>query len=152
MNTVPKRIFLAEDNPADVWLIEEALKRRSIDFQLDHYADAETAIEAVRNCGSGDSQLPDLMLLDYNLPRGHGADILAAAAENPKLASVPKAILTSSLRPAELQQARELGAVCFITKPANLADFLREVGTTVAELLSGTRSQSASANPPKKSG
>jgi CheY-like chemotaxis protein len=75
------------------------------------------------------------MLLDYNLPRGHGGDILAAAAGNPLLAGVPKAILSSSLRPAEMQEARRLGAVRFITKPANLADFFREVGTAVKELV-----------------
>jgi CheY-like chemotaxis protein len=129
------RIFLAEDNLADVWLIEEALKRQSLAFELDHYLTAEQAINAAETCGSDGFPLPDLLLLDYNLPRGNGSEILAAAARNPRLANVPKAILSSSLQPAEQQEARRLGASWFLTKPANLADFLREVGTAVAEML-----------------
>ena len=129
------RVFLAEDNVADVWLIEEALKRQSLAFQIDNYPTADEAIKAARDCGPGGTPVPDLILLDYNLPRGHGCDILAAAAENPNLASVPKAILSSFLQPAELQQALDLGASCFITKPANLDDFLRDVGTKVMALL-----------------
>jgi len=136
MKTEQLRIFLAEDNQADVLLIEEALKRQVLTFQLDHYSTAEQAVNAAQNCGAeGGCPIPDLMLLDYNLPRGHGGDILAAAAANPMLADVPKAILSSSLRPAEMQEARRLGAVRFITKPANLADFFREVGTAVKELV-----------------
>jgi CheY-like chemotaxis protein len=139
------RIFLAEDNLADVWLIEEALRRQSLPFELDHYLTAEQAIEAARCCGSEGRPVPDLLLLDYNLPRGNGSEILAAAAKNPNLANVPKAILSSSLQPAELEEARQLGASCFLTKPANLADFLKEVGTAVAELLRQERGTSSSA-------
>jgi CheY-like chemotaxis protein len=141
MKTERLRIFLAEDNLADVLLIEEALKRQVLTFELDHYSTAEQAVDAAHTCGAeGGCPIPDLMLLDYNLPRGHGGDILAAAATNPRLAGVPKAILSSSLRPAEMQDARRLGAIRFITKPANLADFFKEVGTAVAELLKGARS------------
>jgi two-component system, chemotaxis family, response regulator Rcp1 len=129
------RIFLAEDNPSDVMLIEEALKRRSLAFELDHFTTAEQAIDAAQSCGSEGQPVPDLILLDYNLPRGNGSEVLAAAAKNPRLADVPKAILSSSLRPAEIQEARRLGAVRFITKPAELEDFFKEVGTAVAELL-----------------
>ena len=135
MKPVPIRVFLAEDNVADVWLIEEALKRQSLAFEIDHYTTADEAIKAARTSGSEGNPVPDLILLDYNLPRGHGCDILAAAAENPNLSSVPKAILSSFLQPGELQQALDLGARGFITKPANLDDFLRDVGTKVIALL-----------------
>jgi|SRR5688572_13239401 len=135
MKPVPIRVFLAEDNVADVWLIEEALKRQSLAFEIDHYTTADEAIKAARNSGSEGNPVPDLILLDYNLPRGHGCDILAAAATNPNLSSVPKAILSSFLQPRELQQALDLGARGFITKPANLDDFLRDVGTKVIALL-----------------
>jgi chemotaxis family two-component system response regulator Rcp1 len=129
------RILLAEDNNADVWLIEEALKRQSLAFQLDHHHTAAEAIDAVKKCGFNGSPIPQLLLLDYNLPGGQGLEILAAAAANPNLAATPKAILSSFLRPDELQDALKMGASCFIAKPANLADFLREVGTTVVDLL-----------------
>ena len=132
----PVRIFVAEDNNADVWLIEEALKRQSLAFHLDHHLTAAEAVNAVKKCGVGDSPVPDLLLLDYNLPGGQGLEILAAAAGNPNLAGVPKAILSSFLRPNELQDAIKMGASCFIPKPANLADFLHDVGTKVVDLLS----------------
>jgi CheY-like chemotaxis protein len=143
MMTDRVRIFLAEDNLADVLLIEEALKRCSLAFDLDHFTTAEQAIDAAQGCGSAGQPVPDLILLDYNLPRGNGSEILAAAARNPKLAQVPKAILSSSLRPSEIQEARQLGAIRFITKPAVLEDFFKEVGTAVAELLA----QASSATP-----
>jgi two-component system, chemotaxis family, response regulator Rcp1 len=129
------RILLAEDNRADVWLIEEALRRQSLAYQLDHHLTAPEAIDAVKKCGVGGSPVPQLLLLDYNLPGGQGLDILAAAAENPSLAGVPKAILSSFLKPNEVQDAIKMGASCFIAKPANLADFLRDVGTKVVDLL-----------------
>jgi len=131
------RILLAEDNRADVWLIEEALRRQSLAYQLDHHLTAADAIDAVKRCGVGDWPVPQLLLLDYNLPGGQGLDILAAAAGNPFLARVPKAILSSFLKPNELQDATRLGASCFIAKPSNLADFLRDVGTKVVALLNG---------------
>ena len=132
------RIFLAEDNQGDVWLIQEALKRQSLNFELDHYTTVEDAIIAARQSGTENYPVPDVILLDYNLPRGHGGDILAAAAENPKLAEVPKVILTSFLRPAEIQEAHRLGAHSIITKPGTLKEFMSEVGSKVNDLLKRT--------------
>jgi chemotaxis family two-component system response regulator Rcp1 len=134
------RIFLAEDNAADVWLIEEALRRKSIRFEIDNYTTAAEAIEAVTRCGLEDAPVPDLILLDYNLPSGHGAEILAAAAQNPYLARIPKAIVTSFLQPVETNTVMELGAACVITKPAGLEEFMREVGGRIEALLHGAAS------------
>jgi CheY-like chemotaxis protein len=141
MKNEPVRIFLAEDNAADVLLIEEALKRQNLTYEIVHYETAADAAQAVSVCGEGGTKIPDLLLLDYNLPGGQGLDILAAAAANPRLAGVPKAILSSFLRPSELRQAQEMGIQCFIAKPANLMDFLKDVGEKVVELLA-TRGQS----------
>ena len=129
------RIFLAEDNLGDVVLIEEALRRQSLVCDIDHYVNAEDAIRAVEVCGTDASPVPDLMMLDYNLPRGNGSDILAAAGHNPKLANVPKVIVTSFLQADELAQALELGASCLITKPVDFESFMRDVGAKIAELL-----------------
>ena len=74
-------------------------------------------------------------MLDYNLPRGNGSDILAVAGRNPKLAAVPKVIVTSFLQADELAQALELGASCLITKPVDFESFMRDVGAKIAELL-----------------
>lgn len=129
------RIFLAEDNPADVWLIREALKRQSLNVAIDNYPTAADAIAAVARCGCADVPVPDLILVDVNLPAGHGSDVLAAAAANPFLAETPKAVLSSYMQPAEQERMRSLGALCFISKPAGLHEFLRMVGTKVGELL-----------------
>lgn len=142
------RIFLAEDNICDVMLIEEALNRHGISCTLEHYATAEEAILALAGCGSkGGSPVPDLILLDYNVLGGHGCEILACAAGNAQLEGVPKAIISSFLRPAEMEQARRLGASGFLTKPANLDEFVKEVGSKVTDLLrhgaSGTHGMAA---------
>ncbi len=131
----PVRILLAEDNAADVWLIQEALKRQALEFEIENHTTAEDAIEAMRRCGYGDVRVPDLILLDYNLPRGHGGEVLAAAVANPNLAGVPKAILSSFMQPQEVEKMLRLGVSCFIPKPASLHDFLRDVGAKINALL-----------------
>lgn len=140
-----KIIFLAEDNAADVGLVEEALKRHGIEYRLAVYRDAQAAILAVEKCGSGSRPVPDLVLLDLNLPWGTGCDVLSAAALNPVLADVPKAILSSFIGSTEeVDRARRLGASTFILKPANFEQFINEVGTQVALLLeSGQRAASS---------
>jgi CheY-like chemotaxis protein len=129
------RILLAEDNAADALLIQEAMRRRSLACDVDHYLTAPDAIQAIAAAGSGNRPVPDLVLLDYNLPGGHGLDILAAASHNPTLGGVPKAIISSFLLPDELDQAKRMGASCVISKPSNLNEFFSKVGSKIEELL-----------------
>lgn len=138
------RIFLAEDNLGDVFLIEEALRRHSLVCEIDHYMTAEDAIHAAKLCGSSGAPVPDLMMLDYNLPRGNGSDILAVASANPNLAGVPKVIITSYLQAEELDQALKLGARGLITKPVDFETFMQDVGARIAELLQSGASSVAS--------
>jgi len=128
-------ILLIEDNPGDVRLIKEALRVHSVDFELTQVEKADDAIRAVAAYQSNDPALPDLILVDYNLPRGDAADVLSAVAKNPALAGIPKAVVTSSLAPKDREQAMTLGADCFINKPADLDGFLKEVGSSIAALL-----------------
>jgi CheY-like chemotaxis protein len=128
-------ILLIEDNPGDVRLIEESLRAHALDYRISHYETADAAIHAIACCGSNGTAVPDLILIDYNIPRGDARDILAAASKNPALNTIPKAIVTSFVAPRERQQAVELGATCFINKPQNLDSFLTEVGATIVELL-----------------
>jgi two-component system, response regulator len=138
------RIFLAEDNLGDVFLIEEALRRQSLVCEIDHYATAEEAIQAAQLCGDAGIPIPDLMMLDYILPRGNGSDILSAASHNPRLARVPKVIVTSFLQAEELAQAVALGASGLITKPVDFESFMSDVGSKIAELLqAGGKSEAA---------
>jgi len=137
MNTRIKRILLVEDNPGDIRLIVEALRVHSIEFHLEHYEKASEAVNAISRYACNSPEVPDLILLDYNVPCGDARDILAAAARNPALADVPKAVVTSSVAPQDRESAFQLGARSFIYKPSNLDDFLVEVGGEIAVLLNG---------------
>jgi CheY-like chemotaxis protein len=130
----PMRVFLVEDNPADVWLIEECLRRRSIASAMEQYSTAEDAVQALAIAG-GVAGIPDLMLIDFNLPCGHGLSVLEAAARNPALEMVPKAILSSFLTPEESARAGALGVRVVVQKPSSLEGFMQEVGGAIEELL-----------------
>jgi len=139
------RILLVEDNPGDLRLITEALRRQGIQFELQHYEKADDAVRAIENCGRDGAELPDVILVDYNVPRGDARDVLIAAAENAALANVPRAVVTSSLAPEDREHAMKLGARSFIYKPGNLDDFLEHVGNSIAVLL-GRRADNAGAD------
>jgi CheY-like chemotaxis protein len=142
MNTRPWRIWLAEDNDADAMLIEEALRRKSLAFEIAHYRTAHQAISEMEAACLQGTPAPDLILLDYNLPGGQGLDILAAARNNPGLSQVPKVIITSFLQPHELEQATQLGACGVIAKPSGLHEFFSQVGAKIEELLESGSIQS----------
>jgi two-component system, chemotaxis family, response regulator Rcp1 len=135
VNPAIRSILLVEDNPGDLRLIEEALHVHGIDCRLLHFRTASEAICALENCGDDGASVPDLILLDYNVPGGDARDILAAASRNPSLSSIPKAVVTSSVAPGDREQALQLGAQCFIHKPCDLDRFLAEVGGKIAGLL-----------------
>ncbi len=131
-----RRIFLVEDNPGDLRLIQEALNLQEIRYELTHVETADEAIRTLNRYSTPADNVPDLILLDFNIPRGDARDILMAAAKNPALVGIPKAVVTSSVAPRDRQQALDLGAQCFIYKPPDLDAFLTEVGSTIAHLLS----------------
>ncbi len=135
MNPGHYRILVVEDSPADLRLIQEALRTFGIDCELNHYSAADAAISALANCGNDGTAVPDLILLDYNVPRGEGREVLAAAIKNPALAKTPKAVLSSSSAAKDRDQALALGAKCFLVKPCELDPFLNEVGSMIASLL-----------------
>jgi len=128
-------IFLVEDNPGDVRLIEESMRVKSVDYRITHYETADAAVTAILRCGVNGAEVPDLILLDYNVPRGDARDILSAAAKNPALASIPKLVVSSSVAPRDRDQSLAMGADCFLNKPLSLDSFLSEVGGKIVELL-----------------
>lgn len=139
MKPGPPHILLIEDNPGDVRLIQESLRVHAVEYSLTHVDKADEAIRAVLACGMEGTAVPDLILLDYNLPRGDAVDVLTAVSKNPALANTPKAVVTSSLAPKDRELALRLGADCFINKPPDLDGFLKEVGGTIAALLRGDK-------------
>ena len=135
MNPHSYRILIIEDNPGDLRLICEALRLYKIDYSLSHYDAADDAVQAIQDYRSAQPNVPDLILIDYNIPRGDAREILAAISENPALSGVPAAVITSSVSPQDRERAIALGAKCFIVKPARLDAFLQRVGSTISDLL-----------------
>jgi CheY-like chemotaxis protein len=126
---------IVEDNPADVLLVREALQVHHVNCSLETHDNGEGAVQALSRRADGAASLPDLVLLDWNLPTIGGADVLRAIRDRPQFRSVPVAILTSSGSPQDRAQALSLGATRFIQKPMGLDDFIDQVGQQVRELL-----------------
>src|SRR5271166_3921600 len=98
------RIFLAEDNPADVYLIEQALREHGVAFHLDVAEDGKQALAFLRgDASASDNARPALILLDLNLPQHDGTEILRAIRKNVWLSDVPVVVLTSSDSPKDRQ-------------------------------------------------
>lgn len=119
-------IFLAEDNPADVYLLKEALAGESSDdIQVVVAQDGEEALDFVERRGAfRDAAKPDLIILDLNLPKSDGSDVLRSIRESSELSAIPVVILTSSDSPRDRAAAERLGANHYITKPSDLDAFL----------------------------
>jgi DNA-binding response OmpR family regulator len=122
----PVRILLAEDNPADVYLIEEALREHEVDFKLDVAQDGEQALAVLAD---GIAKF-DVVLLDLNMPKRGGSEVLEKLRGN----STPVVILTSSDSPADRMQAMELGATHYIRKPTGLDEFLA-IGAVIKNIV-----------------
>jgi two-component system, chemotaxis family, response regulator Rcp1 len=120
------RILLAEDNPADVYLIEEALRENGVKFEMSVARDGEQAIAMI----SEGAQPLDIVLLDLNMPKRDGREVL----EQLKGALTPVIILTSSDSPEDKVQAMRLGATHYIRKPTGLDDFLA-IGATIKRIV-----------------
>lgn len=119
------RILVAEDNPADVYLLREAFNVAGEDIEIVVVSDGEQALEYVQRQGRfGNAAVPDLVVLDLNLPKSDGGDVLRCIRETPAYSDVPVVVLTSSDSPRDRKTAESLGANCFITKPSDLDAFL----------------------------
>jgi two-component system, chemotaxis family, response regulator Rcp1 len=126
------RILLVEDNPGDVYLLEKSLKNRQLNYELIRYADGEQAIFALQK---NDCIVPDLIILDLNLPRRGGFDVLQAIRSKPAMVGVPVAILTSSDAAKDRHRISVTGGERYIHKPPMLEDFLQQVVQAIEELL-----------------
>jgi chemotaxis family two-component system response regulator Rcp1 len=121
-------ILLVEDNPGDVRLTVEALRDAKVANELHVVGDGEEAIKFLRQEGRYvDAPRPDIVLLDLNLPRLDGRDVLAAIKTDPELAKIPIIVLTSSSAERDIQQAYELHANCYVSKPVDFTEFIQAV-------------------------
>jgi two-component system, chemotaxis family, response regulator Rcp1 len=130
------KILLAEDNPGDVRLFCEALDSRALPFDLTVAKDGEKAIAIVNEVLAGRERL-DLIVLDVNLPRQKGDEVLRHVRAAPSLRSIPVIVLTSSSAPADQEAATWLGADHYIRKPSDL-DELMQVAKVIEEVLRPT--------------
>lgn len=124
----PIEILLVEDNPGDVRLAVEALRDAKVSNNLHVVEDGVKAMSFLRREGQYASvPRPDLILLDLNLPRKDGREVLAEVKQDADLKCIPVVILTSSAAEQDVLQAYNLHANCYITKPVDLDRFLRVV-------------------------
>ena len=121
-------LLLVEDNPGDIRLTEEALKDGPVRVNLSIAKDGVEAVEFLNRRGSfKDAPRPDLILLDLNLPRKNGREVLAEIKADPDLRQIPVVVMTTSKSEQDIERAYELNANCYITKPIELDDFLAVV-------------------------
>jgi two-component system response regulator len=121
-------VLLVEDNPGDVRLTREALKEGKVWNNLHVVEDGEAAIAFVRQEGSFVAvPRPDLILLDLNLPRLDGREVLGLLKADEKFRSIPVVILTTSQAEEDVLRSYNLNANCFITKPVDFDQFIKIV-------------------------
>ncbi len=118
-------ILLVEDNPGDARLTQEALKEGKVRNNLHLARDGVEAMAFLRREGKyKDAPRPDLVLLDLNLPRKDGREVLAEMKEHPDLRLIPVVVLTTSEAEQDVVRTYELCANCYITKPVDLEKFI----------------------------
>ncbi|MGZ6434300.1 MAG: response regulator [Pseudobdellovibrionaceae bacterium] len=130
MSHDPKQIeiLMVEDNPGDVRLTQEALKDGKVKNRLNLAKDGVEALEFLRKQGRFiDAPRPDLILLDINLPKKNGHEVLKEIKNDPALNQIPVVVLTSSDAERDVVKAYNEKANCYIQKPVDLEKFLEVV-------------------------
>jgi two-component system, chemotaxis family, response regulator Rcp1 len=128
MNERDVEILLVEDNRADARLTIEAMKEAKVRNSISHVVDGVEALAFL--CREGryaDAPRPDLILLDLNMPRKDGREVLAALKVDDRFKRIPVVVLTSSEAEEDILKAYNLSANCYVTKPVDLDQFLKVV-------------------------
>lgn len=121
----PVEILLVEDNPGDVRLTREVMKVGNVLNNLSAVADGVEAITFLRNEGKyKDAPMPNLIILDLNLPKKDGRELLAEIKKDPRLKHIPVVIFTISDDEHDILKSYDLHANCYITKPVDLHQFI----------------------------
>lgn len=118
------RILLVEDNPGDVALTRLALEQTSLQYELVHAGDGGRALELLEAAAAGfEGTLPDLILLDLNLPKRTGWEVLMRIKSNRKMRQIPVVVLTSSNNKEDTQQSFDLQAELYVTKRNSVEEY-----------------------------
>jgi CheY-like chemotaxis protein len=127
-NARPIEILLVEDDPGDVLIAREALEQSKLVNNLHVAENGEEALAFLRNEGDfADSPKPDLVLLDLNLPRRDGREVLGEVKADPELRRIPVVILTTSQAEEDIIKSYDLHANAYVTKPVDFAQFVQVV-------------------------
>ena len=125
------KIMLVEDNPGDVRLIKEALSEGKISYELVVAKNGEEALDCLYQRGKfGNFGRPDVILLDLNLPRMDGREVLNIIKKDEELRQIPVIVLTTSKSEEDISKAYNLHANCYITKPIEMEEFLKIIRLT----------------------
>jgi CheY-like chemotaxis protein len=121
----PVDILLVEDNPGDMRLTQEALREGKVYNNLHWARDGVEALEFLRRRGRfAEAPRPDIILLDLNLPRKDGREVLSEIKGDPDLRNIPVVVLTTSKAEEDVLRSYELRANCYVTKPVDLEQFM----------------------------
>ena len=121
-------ILLVEDNPADVRLIRETFKDFKVANNLSVARDGMEAMAMLKKTGEyASAEKPDVILLDLNLPRKNGFEVLEELRQDPDLKRIPVVILSTSDSEKDIMKSYDLHANCFVTKPVGLDEFIKIV-------------------------
>jgi two-component system, chemotaxis family, response regulator Rcp1 len=122
--TTPIRVLLVEDNPGDAHLTRDTLEQSKLLIEIAVTTDGEDALDYLLSRGShAGVALPDLIVLDLNLPRLGGREVLAEMKRHEQLRGIPVVVLTSSDAEKDVVMSYKLGASCYVTKPVGLEAF-----------------------------
>ena len=122
---LPVEILLVEDDPGDTLMIKEALEHNKVRNRLHCVTDGVEALAFMRREGEhADAPRPDLILLDLNLPRKDGREVLAEIKDDPELQTIPVVVLTTSKAEEDILRSYQLHANAYVTKPVDFARFI----------------------------
>ncbi|HLJ45422.1 MAG TPA: response regulator [Bryobacteraceae bacterium] len=135
-------LLLVEDSPADVYLVEEAMRFEGLPFRIEVVEDGESAIRRIDSIDEQrEGRVPTVMLLDMNVPRRTGLEVLARLRQSQRCRNIPVVMISSSDLQTERQRALELGAADYFRKPSTLDEFM-ELGKVVRRLHERCRAAS----------
>lgn len=135
-NTRMYNILLVEDNPGDIVLVQEAIKEGKYQVNLDVVRDgAEAMVYLEQNGLPGNPGRPDLIILDINLPKTNGLDILQEIKQDPSLKDISVVVFTTSRSNKDILRTYGLGGVCLITKPLGFYEYMESIKSMIAHLL-----------------
>jgi CheY-like chemotaxis protein len=136
MSSLPSRILLAEDNPADIFIVREALQQERIECHLDVISDGEEAIHTIDQLDLDEkTPCPDLLLLDLHLPRRGGEEIIRRLRASGRCRQTPVIVLTASESPRDRETAERNAVLHYFKKSPNIEAYMR-LGPLVKNVLS----------------